>query len=83
MDDLNFDKSKYFTKEEILEFKQGSLPFPWMIYDGNDPNNVVEVNEVVCLGGMATNNGIPDEITIYRHVKGQEKQRLVYKLVQQ
>jgi hypothetical protein len=33
------------------------------------------------LSGMASNNGNPAEITIYKHQKGKESQRLVYRMV--
>ena len=73
--------STYFTDAEIKEFKDGSLPFPLMVYEGSDPNNVVEVSEIVSISGMADNNGTPTQITINKHVKGQETIRLVYRLV--
>lgn len=59
----------------------GSLLFPFIIYEGTDPNNVIEVSEIVSISGMADNNGTPTELTIYKHVKGKETERLVYKLV--
>jgi hypothetical protein len=74
-------KNNYFTDAEIKEFKDGSLPFPFIVYEGTDPNNVIEVSEIVSISGMADNNGTPTEIIIYKHVKGKEKERLVYKLI--
>ena len=74
--------STYFTDAEIKEFKEGSLPFPFIVYEGTDPNNVIEVSEIVAISGMADNNGTPTELTIYKHVKGKETERLVYRLVQ-
>jgi hypothetical protein len=74
--------STYFTDAEIKEFKEGSLPFPFIVYEGTDPNNVIEVSEIVAISGMADNNGTPTELTIYKHVKGKETERLVYRLAQ-
>ena len=74
--------STYFTDAEIKEFKGGSLPFPLIVYEGTDPNNVIEVSEIGSISGMADNNGTPTELTIYKHVKGKETERLVYRLVQ-
>jgi hypothetical protein len=72
----------YFSDAEIKEFKEGSLPFPFIVYEGADPKNVVEVNEIVAISGMNTNNGTPTELTIHKHIKGKETQRFVYRLVQ-
>jgi hypothetical protein len=74
--------SNYFTDDEIKEFKEGSLPFPLIVYEGSDPNNVIEVSEIVAISGMNTNNGTPTELTIYKHVIGKETERLVYRLIQ-
>lgn len=71
---------KYFTKEEIENIKKGSLHFPFMIYDGDNPENIIEIMEVVAISGMSTNNGIPNEITIYRKTKSETK-KLIYKLI--
>jgi hypothetical protein len=73
-------ENKYFTPEEIDNIKKGSLPFPFMTYEGENPDNIIEIMEVVAISGMATNKGIPNEITIYKKVKGQETKRLIYKL---
>jgi hypothetical protein len=73
-------EEKYFTPDEIKNFKEGSLKFPLFIYEGTNENNVIEVTEVISLGGMAENNGILTEITMYKHKKGKEKTRLVYTL---
>lgn len=78
----NVSSSTYFTDAEIKEFKEGSLPFPFIVYEGSNPNNVVEVSEIVAISGMSDNNGTPTELTIYKHVKGRETERLVYRLVQ-
>ena len=72
---------KYFTPAEIQEFKNGSIHFPFMTYEGNNPDNIIEVMEVVAISGMASNNGVPDEITIYKKTKGKETKKLTYKLV--
>lgn len=74
-------ENQYFTPEEIEKFKSGSIPFPYFIYEGTDQNNIVEVNEVVALSGMADNSGTPDRIIVVKHVKGEKDKRLVYKLV--
>lgn len=71
---------KYFTKKEIENIKKGSIHFPCIFYDGDNTDNVITIWEVVSLSGMAINNGIPNEITIYEKTKGKETKRLVYKL---
>lgn len=73
--------SAYFTEAEIENFKKGSLPFPFIVYEGDNPQNVIEVSEVISLSGMADNNGTPAMITIYKHVKGKESERLTYRLI--
>ena len=73
--------SAYFTEEEIENFKKGSLPFPLIVYEGDNPQNVIEVSEVISLSGMADNNGTPTIITIYKHIKGKESERLTYRLI--
>lgn len=74
-------ENKYFSENEINNFKKGSLPFPYMVYDGVNPDDVIEVTEVISIGGMADNNGIPNEIVMYNHRKNEESKRLVYRLV--
>lgn len=73
--------SAYFTQEEIENFKKGSLQYPFMVYEGINPNNVIEVSEIVSISGMANNNGTPTELTIHKHVKGKETERLTYRLI--
>jgi hypothetical protein len=72
---------KYFTKEEIESIKNGSIHFPSFFYDGINTDNIISVWEVVAVSGMASNNGIPNEITIYQKTKGKETKKLTYKLV--
>jgi hypothetical protein len=73
--------NNYYNDSEIENIKNGSIPFPFMIFEGNNPKNVSEIMEVISLSGMSNNNGIPDEITVYRHQKGKEVEKLVYNLV--
>ena len=75
-------ESTFFSEAELDDFRNGSIRFPFMICDGDKDFNVVEVNEVIALSGMADNKGTPTEMTIYKHVKGKETERLVYRLVQ-
>lgn len=79
--ELNNMIRELFTEEEIQDFKDCSLGFPWIIYEKH-PDNVVEVYEVTSLSGMAKNKGVPTEITIFRHKIGQDEQKLIYKLVE-
>jgi hypothetical protein len=73
--------SAYFTEAEIENFKKGSLPFPLIVYEGDNTQNVIEVSEVISLSGMADNNGTPTIITMYKHIKGKESERLTYRLI--
>jgi len=75
------NSNDFFTEEEVDNFKNGSIHYPLLIHDGTNERNIVEVNEIIMLSGMASNNGSPAKITIYKHQKGKEKQRLVYKMV--
>jgi hypothetical protein len=75
-------KGKYFTEEDVKNFKDGSIPYPLIVYEGEDLLDVVEVNEVVSLRGMADNNGTPNVITILKHVKGKPTERLEYTLTE-
>ena len=75
------NSNEFFTEEEIDNFKNGSIPFPLLVHDNTKEKNIIEVNEIVMLSGMASNNGDPDKITICKHQKGKEKQTLVYKMV--
>jgi hypothetical protein len=70
---------KYFTQEEIDEIKESSLKFPYFIYD-ESPDKITEVIEVVSISGMTDNNGTPTEIVIYKTKKGEETEKLIYKL---
>lgn len=69
----------HFTEKELEDFKKGSLPFPYFIYE-EAPEKVTEVMEVVAMSGMADNKGVPTQISIYHHVKGKTTKRLTYKL---
>lgn len=75
------NSNEFFTEEEIDNFKNGSIPFPLLIHDGTKERNIIEVNEIIMMSGMASNNGNPEKITIYKHQKGKEKKTLVYKMV--
>ena len=89
----DYNKIKSMTREQLIEhynlkveeevdnFKNGSIHYPLLIHDGTNERNIVEVNEIVMLSGMASNNGDPAEITIYKHQKGKEKKELVYRMV--
>jgi len=72
--------SKYFTEKEIQDFKNGSINYPMFIVE-KEQHEVIEVSEVVAIGGMADNNGTPTEIRIQVHRKGKETEHLTYKLV--
>lgn len=69
----------HFTEKELEEFKKGSLPFPYFIFE-ESPKEITTVMELVSMSGMDKNKGIPTEISIYHHVKGKTTKRLTYKL---
>lgn len=81
LDQTSISDNTYFTEVEVDNFKKGSLPFPFIVYEGDNPQNVIEVSEVVSLSGMADNNGTPTTITMYKHIKGKESERLTYRLI--
>ena len=72
---------KYFIEKEVKDFKDGSINFPYIIVE-KEQHEVVEVSEIVRLSGMANNNGVPTEIGIQVHKKGEPVKHLTYKLVQ-
>jgi len=71
---------KYFTEEEVQNFKDGSINYPLIIVE-KEQHEVVEVSEIVRIGGMVDNNGTPTEIGIQVHTKGEPTKHLTYKLV--
>jgi hypothetical protein len=71
------NSNDYFSKEEIEEFKKGDSLFPNFIYDESF-DKIKEVMEIVALSGIV--KGVPTEISIYHHKKGQTTKRLTYKL---
>jgi hypothetical protein len=70
---------KYFTEKEVKDFKDGSINYPMIIIE-KEQDEVIEVSEVVGIGGMADNNGTPTEISIQVHRKGQAVENLRYVL---
>ena len=58
---FNLIKMKYFTEEEVQEFKDGSINYPYIIVE-KEQHEVIEVSEIVSLSGMANNNGTPTEL---------------------
>ncbi len=68
---------KYFTEKEIQDFKDGSINYPMIIVE-KEQHQVVEVSQVVAIGGMATNNGTPNRISIQVHRKDKPTQYLNY-----
>lgn len=70
---------KYFTEKEVKDFKDGSINYPMIIIE-KEQYEVVEVSEIVGIGGMADNNGTPTEISIQVHRKGQAVENLRYVL---
>ena len=72
---------KYFTEEEVQNFKNGSINYPLIIVE-KEEHEVIEISEIVSLRGMVDNNGIPNEIGIQVHTKNKPTKNLTYKLVQ-
>ena len=70
---------QYFTEKEIEDFKNGSINYPYMVVE-KEQHEVVEVSEIVSIGGMADNNGTPTSIGIQVHKKGKEVEHLRYVL---
>ena len=70
---------KYFTKQEIEAYKNNSLNFPSFLIE-NDQDEVIQVDEIVSMSGMAYNNGIPTEFTILSHRKDAPTKTLIYSL---
>tara|TARA_R110000744_G_scaffold87868_4_gene171471 strand:+ start:352 stop:573 length:222 start_codon:yes stop_codon:yes gene_type:complete len=70
---------KYFTEKEIEDFKNGSINYPYMVVE-KEQHEVIEVSEIVSIGGMADNNGTPTRIGIQVHRKGKEVEHLRYVL---
>ena len=70
---------EYFTEKEIQYFKDGSINYPYLIVE-KEQNQVIQVSEIVILGGMSGNNGTPTSIAIQVHRKDQEVQHLMYVL---
>ena len=71
---------KYFTEKEVQDFKDGSINFPYIIVE-KEQHEVIEVSEIVRLGGMADNNGTPTEIGVQVHTKDEPIKHLTYKLI--
>ena len=71
---------KYFTEKEVQDFKDGSINYPLIIVE-KEQHEVVEVSEIVSISGMVDNKGIPSEIGIQVHTKGEPTKHLFYKLV--
>ncbi|SED21619.1 hypothetical protein SAMN04489761_4653 [Tenacibaculum sp. MAR_2009_124] len=61
----------YFTENELDEFKKGSISYPLIVTEKGE-NEVIEVSQVVMLGGMSSNKGTPTEIGIQVHRKGKK-----------
>jgi len=72
---------KYFTEKEVQDFKDGSINYPYIVVE-KEQHEVIEVSEIVSIGGMANNNGIPTEIEIQVHTKNEPTKHLKYRLVQ-
>lgn len=72
---------KYFTEEEVQNFKNGSINYPLIIVE-KEQHEVIEISEIVSLSGMVDNNGIPNEIKIQVHSKNKPTKNLTYKLIQ-
>jgi hypothetical protein len=70
-------ENKFFTEKEVQDFENGSIKFPHMTVK-KEQHEVVTVHEVVGMSGMATNNGIPTELTTVLHEKGKEPRTLSY-----
>lgn len=70
---------QYFTEQEVQEFKDGSINYPFITFDKKE-DEVLEVSEVTSIGGMATNNGTPTRITVRVHRKGELDKLLTYTL---
>tara|TARA_S200002703_G_scaffold54293_1_gene46941 strand:+ start:385 stop:609 length:225 start_codon:yes stop_codon:yes gene_type:complete len=73
---------KYFTEQEVQDFKNGSINFPYIIVE-KEQHEVIEVSEIVRLSGMASNNGTPTGIHVQVHTKGKPTKHLRYQLVNQ
>ena len=73
---------KYFSEQEVQNFKDGSINFPLIVIE-KEQHEVLEVTEVVHLSGMAQNNGTPTVIGIQVHTKGEPTKHLEYRLVNQ
>jgi hypothetical protein len=70
----------WFSPSEIKRIKDASIQFPLMVYEGTNPNNVIQIYQVVSISGMADNKGIPSAINVVLHQKARGKTRLTYKL---
>ncbi len=75
------DDKKHFSEHEFEKIKINSFNFPLCLIDDND--SIIEINEVVSIGGMADNKGLPTSINIYNHKKNKPIERLSYKLIEQ
>lgn len=69
-----------FTDVEIKEIEESSLRFPQTFCENDDWDSVSEILAIESMGGMAQNNGTPNEIAIIRYRKDKEAERLTYKL---
>lgn len=70
----------YFTDVEVKEIEESSLRFPQTFCENDDWDSVSEILAIESMGGMAQNNGVPNEIVIIRYRKDKEAERLTYKL---
>ena len=71
-------KMKRFNQEEIEKIKQRSISFPYL-YE-HPEHGVVAINEVVGLSGFSGEDSVPQEITVYHHVKGKGRRKMTYRL---
>jgi hypothetical protein len=78
INEIRSENQNPIKNNRIDVFKEVSQPLPTILYDNADPNNVIDNFRI---SGMVCNNGIPTEFSMYKCVKGEEIEKLVYRLV--
>lgn len=73
---VNFNSG--MTRKMVHDIKGGSIPYPHFVLD--DKYNISYAMEVVSISGMASNNGNPDALTIYKKYPDGSTEKFDYEL---